>query len=531
MNHKRRLLAFAAGLSAVALASVAGASSSSAAPTGATTLARRPARSRSGRTPTARPRSTAIASAWGAARGVNVVVVQKDFGKIRDDLQDGRGVDGSRRDRRRARLDGRARGQRPRAPALPVARRRGPQFPQYALDAFSYGTAVKRLYGAPVAIENIGLVVNTRLAKVPKNFVDLQRRRSRSSGRSRATSPSPSSRARPATRTTCTRSSPASAATSSARTAPATSTRPTSASTRRGSSATRRLIDGWNKTGLVNAKVDDGAASTAFLNKRAAFWITGPWNIDRVKKAGIRFPVVQMPRIRCDSVPFLGVQGFMVTKFASSHGVESAAKDLVGNYMMSQASQTALAAANGRYPANTRAGARVSRTRSLKAVRRRRARRRRRCRTSRRCRPSGPTSARRGSSRRRAPAPRRRGRPSRPRPATSRTRSASTITGGAPPGAPPASPTAWRRPPRPHSVPPAGVATGSAWSLPSRAVAALSGTVGLAIKIALLAIVNAIAVWAAVVLATDEQLGRARRPRRGDARDRRASTSPRARSR
>ena len=52
-------------------------------------------------------------------------------------------------------------------------------------------------------------------------------------------------------------------------------------------------------------------------------------------------------------------------------------------------------------------------------------------------------------------------------------------------------------------VPPAQV-TGSAWSLPSRAVAALSGTVGFAIKIALLAIVNAFAVWAGFVLATDE---------------------------
>ena len=52
-------------------------------------------------------------------------------------------------------------------------------------------------------------------------------------------------------------------------------------------------------------------------------------------------------------------------------------------------------------------------------------------------------------------------------------------------------------------VPPARV-TGSAWSLPSRAVAALSGTVGFAIKIALLAIVNAIALWAGYVLATDE---------------------------
>ena len=47
-------------------------------------------------------------------------------------------------------------------------------FPQYALNAFSYGTAVKKLYGAPVVIENIGLVVNTRLAKVPTSFAQLQ---------------------------------------------------------------------------------------------------------------------------------------------------------------------------------------------------------------------------------------------------------------------------------------------------------------------------------------------------------------------
>jgi arabinogalactan oligomer/maltooligosaccharide transport system permease protein len=43
----------------------------------------------------------------------------------------------------------------------------------------------------------------------------------------------------------------------------------------------------------------------------------------------------------------------------------------------------------------------------------------------------------------------------------------------------------------------------SLWSLPARAIALFSGTVGLAIKIALLAIVNAIAVWAAVRLAAD----------------------------
>ncbi len=41
--------------------------------------------------------------------------------------------------------------------------------------------------------------------------------------------------------------------------------------------------------------------------------------------------------------------------------------------------------------------------------------------------------------------------------------------------------------------------------MPSRAVAALSGPVGLALKLFLLAMVNALAVWAAVILATDEK--------------------------
>ncbi|HSL65870.1 MAG TPA: hypothetical protein VK874_14555, partial [Gaiellaceae bacterium] len=45
----------------------------------------------------------------------------------------------------------------------------------------------------------------------------------------------------------------------------------------------------------------------------------------------------------------------------------------------------------------------------------------------------------------------------------------------------------------------------TAWSLPSRAVAALSGTVGFTLKLFFLALVNAIAVWAAFVLATDEK--------------------------
>ena len=45
------------------------------------------------------------------------------------------------------------------------------QFPKYTLDAFSYGTAVKKLYGVPVQIENIGLLVNTKLGEGPDDLL------------------------------------------------------------------------------------------------------------------------------------------------------------------------------------------------------------------------------------------------------------------------------------------------------------------------------------------------------------------------
>jgi maltose-binding protein MalE len=120
------------------------------------------------------------------------------------------------------------------------------------------------------------------------------------------------------------------------------------------------MIDKWNKEGLINSKVGYDDAKNAFLKGNAAFWITGPWESDTLKKSGLNFKIVQLPKIKFRSVPFLGVQGFMVTKFSTQHGVESLAKDLVGNYFMGAASQQALAAANGRFPANKAAGKRVN---------------------------------------------------------------------------------------------------------------------------------------------------------------------------
>jgi len=230
------------------------------------------------------------------------------------------------------------------------------QFPKYALDAFSYGG---RLYGAPYALENVGLVVNTRLAKVPKTFAQLEREalafKRKSSDNIALVVPQGSG-------------------------GDAYHMYPFFSGlggyvfghTKSGALNANKLgvankvflknaalIDKWNREGLINSKIDYGTAKNAWLKQKAAFWITGPWETDSLKASGNPFRIIQLPAIKFRSVPFLGVQGAMVTKFAQTHGVESLAKDLVANEMMKPSFQLDLEAQNLRFPANRVAGKRV----------------------------------------------------------------------------------------------------------------------------------------------------------------------------
>jgi arabinogalactan oligomer / maltooligosaccharide transport system substrate-binding protein len=302
---------------------------------------------------------TKVANAWAAARGVNVNVVQKQFGNIRDDLGTVAAADapdvivGAHDWTGKLAANGLVSPLYPKKATLK-------QFPAYTLGAFSYGTAVKKLYGAPVAVENVGLIVNTKLAKVPTTFKQLEAEalafKHKKSGNlaidvQQGTNgdayhmypffsglggyvfgvnhagnldPSNIGVANPVFM----------------KNAP--------------------MIDKWNKEGLINAKVDGTTAQSAFLTKKAAFWVTGPWNIDTIRKSGIKFRVIQVPKIVKRAAPFLGVQGFMVTKYAATHNVDALAKDLVANYMMTPGAQALLAAANNRYPANRVAGKTVT---------------------------------------------------------------------------------------------------------------------------------------------------------------------------
>jgi arabinogalactan oligomer/maltooligosaccharide transport system substrate-binding protein len=296
---------------------------------------------------------TKLTTEWASSRGVTVKVVVKDFGTLRDNLGTVNAADAPDVFNAAHDWTGQLAANGLVVPLFP-SKATLAQFPAYTLNAFSYGTAVKKLYGIPVAVENIGLAVNTKLVKVPKTFAQLEsealafKKKAHQTfgiavqqgangdayhmypffsglggyvfGTNKAGNLDPSD------------------------IGVASPTFQKNA----------KLIDKWNKEGLINSKLDATGAQNAFLKGQAAFWLTGPWNTDTLKKSGLSFKIIQIPAIAKASVPFLGVQGVMVSKYAATHGVDAAAKDLV-TFLASPAAQTQLAAANGRPPANTKA--------------------------------------------------------------------------------------------------------------------------------------------------------------------------------
>ena len=306
------------------------------------------------------PAVTQVANAWAAGKGVTVQVVQKQMGPIRTELSTV-AVDtapdvivGAHDWVGEVSANGSV------LPISPSAATKK-QFPAYALNSFSYGTAIKKLYGAPVALENVALVTNTKLAKVPTSFADLEKQALAAKKKTKAQ-----------VGLAVQQGSGGDAyhmypffsglggyifGTNKAGNLDPSDIGLANAKFLRNAT----LVDKWNKEGLIRSQVSADIAKELFLKGKVAYWVTGPWFLADIQKSGVKYAISGFPQIASGvkSAPFLGVQGFMVTKYSTAHGVESLAKDLVSNYMMRPASQLSLALANDRFPASTVAGAQV----------------------------------------------------------------------------------------------------------------------------------------------------------------------------
>jgi arabinogalactan oligomer / maltooligosaccharide transport system substrate-binding protein len=299
-----------------------------------------------------------VANDWAASKGVSVELVQKEQGDIRSQVRTVQ--DDTAPDVIIAAHDwiGELSSNGSIVPLNPSAALKK-QFPAGALDAFSYGIAVKRLYGAPLYIENVALITNLKLAKVPTTWASLESQALAAKKKTKAPvgiavqqgSGGDAYHMYPFFTSLCGyifgKNSAGNLDPSNLGVA------------NKKFLANAATIDRWNKTGLIRSTVTDGIAKTLFTTGKTAFYVTGPWFLDDIKKSGLKFAVSAFPNNKCKTQPFTGVGGLAVTKFASTHGVESLAKDFVANYMMQAGPQFAHYSVGGRLPANSQAASRI----------------------------------------------------------------------------------------------------------------------------------------------------------------------------
>lgn len=77
-----------------------------------------------------------------------------------------------------------------------------------------------------------------------------------------------------------------------------------------------RFIQDLVNQNLISSDTDDSKALEDFTSGKTAFYISGPWAIDSIKKSGINYGVAQFPTLNGQTIkPFLGVQcAFVTTK-------------------------------------------------------------------------------------------------------------------------------------------------------------------------------------------------------------------------
>ena len=113
------------------------------------------------------------------------------------------------------------------------------------------------------------------------------------------------------------------------------------------------LIDQWFKEGLLKSSVDADTALSAFTLGKSPYYITGPWNLQKIQQAQIKYVISAIPPIVVGSnpVPLVVVQGAMLTKWASGHGVSLQARTVL-DALAGTSAQLSLANRLNRAPAN-----------------------------------------------------------------------------------------------------------------------------------------------------------------------------------
>ncbi|MFE0153278.1 extracellular solute-binding protein [Nonomuraea sp. NPDC059007] len=101
----------------------------------------------------------------------------------------------------------------------------------------------------------------------------------------------------------------------------------------------------------VSTSLTGDIATNAFVKGETPFLVTGPWDAPALAKAGVPFAVDPVPPAGPEKArPFAGVQGFFVSAKSANPIL---ANDFLVNYLATPQAQKALHAAGGRPPAMT----------------------------------------------------------------------------------------------------------------------------------------------------------------------------------
>ncbi|MBW9215810.1 maltose ABC transporter substrate-binding protein [Mumia sp. zg.B53] len=105
----------------------------------------------------------------------------------------------------------------------------------------------------------------------------------------------------------------------------------------------------WANAGALNPSITADIAKETFNKGQSPYFLTGPWNVPDMQKAGLEIAIDPIPTGGSEpATPFIGVNGFFISAKATN---ALAASEFVLNYLSSEDAQDALFAQGGRPPA------------------------------------------------------------------------------------------------------------------------------------------------------------------------------------
>lgn len=116
-----------------------------------------------------------------------------------------------------------------------------------------------------------------------------------------------------------------------------------------GGEAFAQALATWGAEGVLNTNISGDIAKEEFNAGKSPYFLTGPWNVPAAKDAGIDYAIDPIPSAGGQpATPFVGVQGFYISAKSQN---PLAANEFLVNYLGTEAVQTALYEVGGRAPA------------------------------------------------------------------------------------------------------------------------------------------------------------------------------------